>query len=148
MDIAAFLRQQLDTGLTRAELARRIGVHQSYITRWLSGTLPEVAQCHQIADALGVPRSVVLQIAGREQAGESSADELEPDKVAALATATRFIWEWAGGQSLPVAASVPDKPEVAVEVSTADGKLVITVSVRIELPRRFSARSFESWDVC
>lgn len=57
-------------------------------------------------------------------------------------------WAWAGGQSEPVAASVPDKPEVAVEVSTADGKLVITVSVRIELPRRFSARSFESWDVC
>lgn len=93
MDIAQFLRQQIETGLTKSELARRIGVDPSYITRWLRGALPEPAQCQQIADGLGVPRQVILQMAGREAPPQLPEGELEPAQAAAVAAATRFIKE-------------------------------------------------------
>lgn len=74
MNIAEFLQQQIEAGLTRSRLAQRIGVHQSYISRWLNGEVPGPRLCRQIADALDIQRSTVLAMAGHYQ-GETLEDE-------------------------------------------------------------------------
>src|SRR5678815_166621 len=77
MDLREFLQRRIDSGESKSDIARRLGVHQSYITRWLSGMVPDTKACRQIADAYGIPIAAVLEMTGHVEAGELSASSLE-----------------------------------------------------------------------
>lgn len=55
-----------------AEFARRVGVDQSYVTRWRRGRRPQVPALVKIAKATGTSIETLLMIAGYvdESAGE------------------------------------------------------------------------------
>jgi len=63
---ADYLRSGLRTaGLQQADLARRIGVSESTVTRWVNhGTAPTVERVRAVADALGLPEAEAMVIAG------------------------------------------------------------------------------------
>lgn len=75
MQLSDFIQARLDAGETRSDMGRKIGVHPSYITRWLSGTVPETKLCRQIADAYGLPTRTVLEMAGHYAAEEGADPE-------------------------------------------------------------------------
>jgi transcriptional regulator with XRE-family HTH domain len=51
--------------MRQGQLARRIGVAESTVSRWLSGrNVPEPEQCAAIADVLAIPLTDVLRAAG------------------------------------------------------------------------------------
>lgn len=74
MQLSEFLQARLDAGESRSDIGRKVGVHPSYITRWLSGTVPETKLCRQIAEAYGLPEQAVLAMAGHYEASEKSDD--------------------------------------------------------------------------
>lgn len=52
-------------GITQAELARRLGVHQPLVARWESGRrMPKVETLQRIADALGLNLQVIFSGGG------------------------------------------------------------------------------------
>lgn len=77
MEFGEFLRRELGSGITRAELARRFGVHPSYLNRWLSGELPSSRLCRQIAENYGMPATTILQMAGHVEESEATDPEWE-----------------------------------------------------------------------
>lgn len=62
-----WLRREIDrAGLTQAELARMTAIDPGMISHWTNGRrLPAAESCEKLADALGVPRDRVLELAGR-----------------------------------------------------------------------------------
>ncbi len=50
--------------MSQTDLANRIGVDQSVVSKWTKGRLPKPEGCRQLADALGVPEAEVLERAG------------------------------------------------------------------------------------
>jgi transcriptional regulator with XRE-family HTH domain len=71
---------------TQVELAARVGVSQSAVAKWLApvdapiSRLPTYASCVHLADALSLPASLVLEVAGipGAQGDRSDADSLTP----------------------------------------------------------------------
>ncbi len=52
--IHAIIRRRIKNGLTQAELAKRVGTHQSAIARLESGSInPTVSYLEQVASAIG-----------------------------------------------------------------------------------------------
>lgn len=49
-----------------AELARALGVSQSYVTRWRKGTVPSVPSLRKLHKVTGTSIEVLLKIAGYE----------------------------------------------------------------------------------
>lgn len=61
--IASMLRSRR---WTQTDLAERMGVDQSMISKWVRGARnPDIPRCESIARAFGVPPEEVLSLAGR-----------------------------------------------------------------------------------
>jgi transcriptional regulator with XRE-family HTH domain len=74
VDIREFLEGRIAAGETKSDIGRRVGVHPSYVTRWLSGSAPEPRQCRSIADSYGLPLTSVLAMAGHYEEVSGAAD--------------------------------------------------------------------------
>jgi len=57
---------------TDAEFARRVGVDQSYVTRWRRGVRPQVPALVKIAKVTGTSIETLLMIAGYVDDSESA----------------------------------------------------------------------------
>jgi transcriptional regulator with XRE-family HTH domain len=72
----AFLQEQMKArDLSIMDLARRAGVVHPMVVRWVQGeNLPNPESCRRIAQALDIPHSAVLEMAGhtRAESGEDS----------------------------------------------------------------------------
>lgn len=77
MEVREFLQRRLEMGEGRADIARKIGVHPSYVTRWLAGQVPDPRACRQIADSFGLPHRTVLEMAGHYEGEKASDPELD-----------------------------------------------------------------------
>ena len=61
------ISQMARYGLTTVALARRIGVTQPSITKWINGTrLPEARSCYRLAEVFDASPEFVLEIAGHK----------------------------------------------------------------------------------
>jgi transcriptional regulator with XRE-family HTH domain len=71
-----WLEDQMESmRIGQRELATRVGVGQTTVKGWLTGGVPGWHTCRQIADALGLDREVVRQIAGYvDENGEEAVD--------------------------------------------------------------------------
>jgi transcriptional regulator with XRE-family HTH domain len=74
VDIREFLEGRIAAGETKSDIGRRVGVHPSYVTRWLSGSAPEPRQCRSIADSYGLPLTAVLAMAGHYEEVTGASD--------------------------------------------------------------------------
>ena len=68
--LSGWLRRQIDRReWSQADFARRLGLSNSVVSRWFTGTrVPSSAYCDLIADALGVDVDLVLTLAGHRPA--------------------------------------------------------------------------------
>lgn len=92
--LAEYLRREMETGrLNQSEFARKLGVYPDYVRRWLRGDRPRPEHCAQIADALGLRRTEVLQLAGYpvDDAQGVEPDLLTAEQSAAVQAMTTFV---------------------------------------------------------
>lgn len=61
---ASVRKIRLEVGVTQVELALRLEIPQTYVSKWEIDRLPTVDQIAAIEDALKVPRGTVLRDAG------------------------------------------------------------------------------------
>jgi transcriptional regulator with XRE-family HTH domain len=61
--------------LSRTQIAMRMGVNRSQVTRWAKGAVPAVPVLVRLADLLGVPREDLLAGAASDHGARKKADE-------------------------------------------------------------------------
>lgn len=90
--------------MKQADLARRIGVAQSAISRWKRGeSMPEPSNCRELARVFGVPEAEVLRRAGHlTGSGTLYEQQPEPSLEELLATALRKAREQPEYVSIPI----------------------------------------------
>lgn len=79
MNIREFLQRRIDAGESKSDIGRRLGVHQSYITRWLTGMVPDPKACRLIAEGYGLPVNAVLEMAGHVEPTTQGDDPVDPE---------------------------------------------------------------------
>lgn len=92
--LAEFLKKEMaEKHLSQSDLARQIGVYPDYVRRWISGDVPKPDKCAQIAEALGMPVSAIMQMAGYP--GDTGVLSDDPEKEQALRLFERILDETA-----------------------------------------------------
>lgn len=66
-------------GLSRAEVARDVGVHPETLARWEAGSgLPDAAQCHRLEPALGLREQRLANLAAEDGKAGTTLDRRRP----------------------------------------------------------------------
>ena len=84
--LGALLRDELERrGLSQNQAAKRMGIQQSALSRWILGQsgAPTVENCRAIADFLGMDLLEVMELAGHVPSGTT--------KVQGVMASTRFL---------------------------------------------------------
>lgn len=99
-------KKRVERGLTRSELAKKLGVGVYDVDSWETGFFPPVEMILPLAEALGVEAEDIL--AGEDGAGEKYGKKAEADGKDA-----------AEGAQSPAAVQKPEAPEAPAKAETA-----------------------------
>lgn len=80
-----FLERMLkERGLSGRQAGMQAGLDHAAISRFMNGTQPTVENCIKLADFFGVPRGVVLDLAGHDDMADQLEYESEDDLKTAI----------------------------------------------------------------
>ena len=162
---AAYLESALrSSGLTQAELARRSGLAESMVSRWLRGlNQPDVPNLRRVRPVLGVPMLELIVAAGYLSLEEAelqdvpepptapvrsgiSTEGLTPDQIRQLDGFATFLRAQNGPGSVESIAPVPDEPAEPLRYAAyggarLSGEQQARVREQARLAREEAARS-------